>query len=104
MRVLQESRGKRLVEERLTRPYTLVSPFGGQEFAVLVIGNDPSLRPEEQMAISKALVASGCRYAMGFGIDADYWDNSVDFAFIESDPGFVSPGERFIVIKWCDAD
>jgi hypothetical protein len=97
MRMLQSSRGKTLVEETVTRPYTFQSPFVGQDFAAIIIGHDPTLRPEEQMVISRQLVAAGCRYAMGFGVDADSWDTSVDIAFIESDPDLQPPEERFVM-------
>jgi hypothetical protein len=101
---LQQISGKRLVQETIHRPYAFVSPFDNQEFAALIIAQDPALAGEEQMAIAEALVAAGCRYAMGYGIDGSSWDTAVDLAFIHSDPSFHPPDERFVMTTWHDED
>jgi len=49
-------------------------------------------------------VAAGCRYAMGYGLNAGSWDTAVDVAFIHSDPNFHPPDDRFVMTTWHDDD
>ena len=83
----------------LRRPYQFASPFEG-EFAALIVALDPAIRADEQEKISIDLVAQGCRYAVCTGINASSWDDSVDVAFLESDPGFNPPDDRFVMTSW----
>lgn len=39
---------------------------------------------------------------LAWGIDAKNWDDSVDHAFIASDPNFTPPNERHLMTTWHD--
>lgn len=88
----------------LERPYRFVSPFDGHEFAVLIVAQDATITPDEQMELSEQLVHQGCRYALAMGIDASSWDTSLDLAYIQSDPLLEPPDDKFLMTTWHDGE
>jgi hypothetical protein len=93
---------KRLWLLELDRPYRFVSPFDGDEFAVLIGAQDPTITPHEQMALSDQVVQQGCRYALAMGINASSWDTSLDLAYILNDPLLDPPEHRCLMTTWHD--
>ena len=95
--------GKAVAHTCLTPPYSLDSaPFGGADFVVLIVNNDPRISTTDQNAISLALVRFGCRYAVCMGHDCSTWDDSVDFANMELDPELTP--EKFVMTTWHSDD
>ena len=101
--LLTSSQGKDVFHICLTAPYSLDSPlFEGEDFVVLIVNNDPGISAADQYAISLTLVRSGCRYAVCIGHDCSTWDDSVDDANIEVDPGLTDA--RFVMTTWHEDD
>ena len=87
----------------LTRPYSLsTAPFAGDDFVALIVNNDAQISPSDQYAVSLALVRFGCRYAVCMGHDCSSWDDSVDYANIEFEPGLTP--DKFVMTTWHDDD
>lgn len=83
---------------RVGRPYAFTSPFGGGEFALLLVVGDDDISPDEQWSLSQELVRQGCRYAVCFGHDASSWDDSIDMVGVMNEiEGSPSP---FVMTTW----
>jgi len=61
---------------------------------------DPSNTAAERDGVSKSLVDSGCRYAVCSGHESSKWDDSIDRAFLETDPDLNPPDERFVMTSF----
>ena len=85
---------------KIKRPFTFSAPFGGQDFALLLVVADATITNDERDALSEEIVQQGCRYAVCTGSQCSKWDDSIDIAFIASDPNFSPPEERFIMTTW----
>ena len=66
----------------MKRPYAFASPFGGREFALLLVVGDDDILPEEQTSLSEEFVHQGCRYAVCAGVDCSSWDDSIDMVSV----------------------
>jgi hypothetical protein len=89
---------------RLQRPFDFLSPVAGADFAAMLVVASDDVTSEEQVALSDALVTQGCRYAVCAGHDCSSWDDSIDFAFLRTDPDFDPPDERFVMTTWHDGE
>lgn len=70
--------------------------------AVVLIEREVS--EDVRWEVSKALVATGCRYMMAWGLDCSLWDDSVDYADLERfDYGDIPP-EHFVMTSWHTKD
>jgi hypothetical protein len=96
----RENPGAGIFVCRLARPYFFASPIAGQEYAAWIISNDSNQTSPEAASIARALVASGCRYAVCSGYQCSQWDDAVDFAFLFSSPDLNPPDERFVMTSW----
>jgi hypothetical protein len=65
---------------------------------------DAKITNDERDALSKEIVRQGCRYAVCTGFQCSKWDDSIDTAFIATDPNFSPPEERFIMTTWHEND
>lgn len=83
-------------------PFEFVSPFGGEDFALMVVVADANISTNDQTDLSDAFVAQGCRYAVCAGHDCSSWDDSIDWAFISTDPNYDPPDDRFVMTTWHD--
>jgi hypothetical protein len=72
-----------------------LSPFK----AVVVLEADYS--PDWQNEVSAWLVASGCRYMMAWGPNCTTWDDSVDWADLES-RDYEDDDAKFVMTTWHD--
>lgn len=88
----------------LERPYDFLSPFSGEEFAAMIWVADPTVTDEEQARLSEQLVEQGCRYAVCGGHECSTWDDSIDMAFLETDPDFQPPDEKFVMTTWHEGE
>jgi hypothetical protein len=84
---------------RLERPYRFESPFGSEEFALLLLVADPAVTSEEQEHLSAEIVATECRYAACAGHGCSSWDDSIDLACVLRD---LEKGEEgpFVMTSW----
>ena len=85
---------------RINVPDEFVSPFGNREYVVLLVINRTDILYREQKALSEKLVNTGCRYAVCYGYECASWDDSIDYAYIFSDPNLSPPQERFVMTTW----
>ncbi|MFN7590329.1 MAG: hypothetical protein ACK5UQ_17760 [Planctomycetota bacterium] len=82
---------------RLTRPFNFTSPFDRRDFALLLFVGGEAVTADERNAISKAVVAGGCRYAVCAGSDCSSWDDAIDWAYIATDP---KDDSAFVMTTW----
>lgn len=87
---------------RIDRPYSFSSPFGGAEFVLILVVADPMVTGAERWAVSEQIIRANCRYAVCNGHDCSRWDDSIDEAFVASDPNFSPPDERSVMTTWHD--
>ena len=66
--------------------------------AIVVIEDRPS--PEWQTQASRWLVESGCLYMMAWGEDCSSWDDSVDWANLETFDFRDIPDDEFVMTTW----
>lgn len=84
----------------LRPPYRFASPVPGEEFALLIVVQDPGVDAETRGALAKSFVEQGCRYACAWGHDATTWDDTIDLVGLKSeDEGEPLP---FVMTTWHD--
>ena len=66
--------------------------------AVLIVEAPVSVQWQDR--VSKWLVDSGCLYMMAWGLGCRSWDDSVDWANIESFESGDIPEDRFVLTTW----
>jgi hypothetical protein len=67
----------------LREPYRLDSPFGGADFALLLVTSD-QVSPVEQVTIAADFLSQGCRYAVCVGLDCEAWEDAFDEAHMQA--------------------
>jgi hypothetical protein len=77
-------------------PHHFVAPFNDGGYVLLLVISDPAVSPNAQRQLSSAIVRTGCRYALAFGVACSTWDDSIDLASIEAHV----PDDRFIMTTW----
>jgi hypothetical protein len=85
-----------------TRPFEYVSPYADEEHTLLVCVADATVTDAERARLSEEIVAAKCRYAVCWGYGCSSWDDSIDWAYIESDENFSPPDETFVMTTWHD--
>ncbi|WP_237226952.1 hypothetical protein [Rubinisphaera sp. JC750] len=85
---------------QLDSPFKFSSPFSGHEFTVMIVAADANISHIDRNSLSKQLVSQGCRYAVCTGYDCSKWDDSIDTAFLETDPEFSPPDEKLVMTTW----
>ena len=61
---------------------------------------EESVTPEWQAQVSNWLVQSGCLFMMAWGKECSTWDNSVDFANLETFNFENIPDDKFVYTTW----
>lgn len=102
MRLLAQQQDKRFWYLRLEPPYDTPIPSFGRPFVAIVVACDPNITVEQQAHISTQLVERDCRYMLAWGINASTWDDSVDMAYLNTDPNFSPPDDRHVMTTWHD--
>lgn len=82
------------------RPYSFVPPPVSDAYALLIAVTANDITAEEQSVISDMIIASGARYVAAWGHKCSAWDDSIDQAYIETDPNFSPPDDRFVMTTW----
>lgn len=90
--------------DSLDRPFKFYSPFFGDDFVVMLIVNDITITDSERAALSAEIVRQGCRYAVSTGHKCSTWDDSVDLAYLETDPDFNPADDRLVMTTWHEND
>jgi len=85
---------------QLRRPFSFESPFPGEEFALLLVVSARDVTADEREALSQALVAQGCRYAVCTGVGASGWDEAIDYAYVMAELERQRPADRLIMATW----
>lgn len=83
----------------LRRPFSFESPFGAAPHALLVAALDPSITQQERAALSTAIAASGCGWAVCAGHECSAWDDAIDWAHL-SRYQFDPPEDASLVTTW----
>lgn len=61
---------------------------------------EETVSPQWQYEVSRWLVNSGCFYMLAWGIDAESWDDAVDYASIETDNFDEFSSESLVMTTW----
>ena len=88
--------------DSLDRPFKFHSPFSGDDFVVMLVVNDITITEGERAELSTNIVRQGCRYAVCTGHGCSTWNDVIDMAFLETDPNFNPPDDRFVMTTWHD--
>ena len=88
----------------LELPYDFLSPFSGEEFAVMIWVADAVVSEEARARVTEQLVKQGCRYAVCAGHECEIWHDSIDWAFLETGPDFQPPNEKFVMTTWHEGE
>ncbi|VTS01971.1 Uncharacterized protein OS=Planctomyces brasiliensis (strain ATCC 49424 / DSM 5305 / JCM 21570 / NBRC 103401 / IFAM 1448) GN=Plabr_2303 PE=4 SV=1 [Gemmata massiliana] len=83
--------------DRIERPFSFSTPFGGSDFALMVVVAGSSVMPAEREVVCAEIVRQGCRYAVCAGHDCPLWEDAIDLAYLATSPDFSPPNERFIM-------
>lgn len=102
MKLISQQGDRRFWLLRLEPPYETRLPRFGAPFVAIFVACDSSLTPEQQANLSAQLVAMDCRYMLAWGTNASSWDDSVDMAFLHTDPNFDPPSDRLVMTTWHD--
>jgi hypothetical protein len=86
--------------QHVTRPFHVLSPWPGEEFALLLVVRARDVAPDEQMLLSRQIVDSGCRYAACTGVDSSSWDDSIDQAVVEAGLDGRRSESRTVMTTW----
>lgn len=100
MQWIGQRNGKNVWFDAQARPYRIVAPVAGKQFVCALFVADPAISDNERMRLSSEIVAAGCRYALCAGLNCAAWDDSIDFAHLETDPNFDPPDETFVMTTW----
>lgn len=100
MEQILAAKGREAWATSLERPYDFESPFGGLEFAMLLVVHDTTIRSEEQRHLSDQFVGQGCRYAVCAGHRCSSWDDSIDMAHLATDPNFEFRESTVVMTTW----
>ena len=90
--------------EQTNRPFLFSTPFGGQDFALLLVIADLAITDDERDAVSKEVVRQGCRYAVCTGHQCSRWDDSIDLVFLATSPDFSPPDDKFVMTTWHEGE
>jgi len=73
----------------------------GEDFKC-VIWTTSAMDNSWRMQVARVLVADRLRHMTAGGLDGTLWDDAVDWAYLETDPNFDPPDERFVMTEWHD--
>jgi hypothetical protein len=82
--------------ERLRRPLAFRSPFGGEEF-VLLLADGLGATEEERRAMAAELMRQGCRYAICSGRGCVAWEDDIDWAVVAAELRGEFPIDRVVM-------
>lgn len=80
------------------KPYRFLPPFSGAEYALLLVIATVEVTPAEQAEISRAIISSGCRFAVCFGHQCTAWHDAIDWASVVD----AKESARLVMTTWHD--
>ena len=89
MTILAEKSGKTYMATTIEAVRQFAAPFGGESFPCLLWDHQGRSISSDRSTLAKALLESGCRYAVCAGADCEAWHDAIDLAFVAahlSDP------------------
>ena len=106
MDVLAEGDGKIYVRVTVNRPGAFTPPVFDAQFPCLIWDHDGRFNEMARSAIAKALLESGCRYAVCCGHNCEAWHDAVDAAFVEAhlDDRDDVRDAAFVMTTWHDGE
>ena|SRR2546425_2551064 len=96
--------GKRFLFRSVGLDAEFASPFAGADFVCLLWANVRGVDDLERSHLAKALIATGCRYAVCAGHDCTAWHDAVDAAFLAQGLSEEEQERRFVMTTWHDKD
>jgi len=100
MKLIGRTKEKEVWFSSSNAPYNFQNPFDGEEYVCLIFNNDKEISTDDQKKLSKQIVMSGCRYAVCAGHDCSSWDDSIDYAYLETDENYNPPDSTFVMTSW----
>ncbi len=97
MEHLVKTTGHDLWFEEIFSPDEFVSPFGDDDYVLLLVNDRTDVPDPEQKNLSERLIATGCRYPCSFGFECSSWDDPIDYPYIFSDRNLDPPNDRFVM-------
>ncbi len=98
-RFVAEEDGRTVWFGELCAPWVFRSPFGEEQFALLLVVHDINIPCDAQDNLSSTLVSQGCRAAVCTGFAAATWSASIDLAHVSRDSGVTLPDTTFVMTK-----
>lgn len=83
MRVIAETEGRTYVALDIEWPDQFVSPFTGALFPCLIWDHGSRFSEEDRSVLARALLESGCRYAVCGGLGCEAWHDAVDIELVK---------------------
>jgi hypothetical protein len=100
MRLVIKTSDDELWISQLLPPFRFISPFDGQDFALLLVGTDSISSAEEREFVCREIVRQGCRYAVCAGEQCELWHDLIDDAYLaESHDDSPSP-DQMMMTTW----
>jgi hypothetical protein len=87
MTVLAEKNGKTYVATTIEAAPEFAAPFGGESFPCLLWDHQGRSTSSDRSVLAKALLESGCRYAVCAGAACEAWHDAIDLAFVTAHLG-----------------
>jgi hypothetical protein len=104
MELVHEDGERRIWSARLERPYRFVSPVRGSAFALLLVVIDDSIGAAEQNGLSSEFVLQGCRSACCAGHACSSWDDSIDWAYLDTCTELEPRDANFVMTTWHEGE
>ncbi|MEC7120178.1 MAG: hypothetical protein VXW65_09795 [Pseudomonadota bacterium] len=77
------------------------SPFDERPYVLLLINHDSGLSDADRLRWSTEIVSSNCRYAICAGIDGSIWDDTLDWAFVDT---HIETTDEMLLTTWHDEE
>jgi hypothetical protein len=77
-----------------------IPPYDGPKPFAAIVVVEADVTHEWQWQVSKWLVDSGCLYMLAWGRECSSWDDSVDYANLETFNYDDIPDERHVMTTW----
>jgi hypothetical protein len=81
-------------------PNADIPPYDGPKPFAAIVAIEADVTREWQWQVSRWLVDTGCLYMLAWGRDCSSWDDSVDYANLETFSYGDIPEERSVMTTW----
>lgn len=91
---------RRIVIQELASPLDLAPPSPAEPYVAIIWDCDGSFNVDQRYDLGRALILSGCRYAVCGGVGCSDWDNDVDLAWVMLDIEAKPAGLSHVTTSW----